>query len=240
MSQAKLGQGPRRGSDVVVLVSASHTRICGPAAAEHELRNAGAAAIAAPPSSRRRLSYDMGQLPEDAVIAEEGHGPNFECDIDFSVDEQGVTPVVRLVHHGPSSYLEMIEREAHASRHAVSPQPPMLMSRSPSPQSSIIRNPMSPRSAQQAQVCRYASQKQSRSGSWHHGRSLPSSRPQSGTTLVKIMEDCRLCAKKRKAMDEVRAHHLECPNDLQVPFASELLSLPEWYIERNTKKVKKN
>ncbi|KAL1486111.1 hypothetical protein MTO96_047099, partial [Rhipicephalus appendiculatus] len=65
----------------------------------------------------------------NAPIGEEAAGQNFECDINFSVDEEGVTPVVRLIHHGPSSYLEMVDNEAHGSRHSVSPQQHMLMSR---------------------------------------------------------------------------------------------------------------
>ncbi|XP_075721654.1 uncharacterized protein LOC142764993 [Rhipicephalus microplus] len=254
MSQARLTQGPRRGSDVVVLVSASHTRMCGPAAAEHELRKGSAVAIAAPPSSHRRPSCAMGQLPEDAAIGEEAPGQNFECDVNFSVDEDGVTPVVRIIHHGPSSYVEMLDNEAHTSRHSMSPQQHMLMSRSPSPHSrssspfsrpptpiarsstpkframspqqaarlssframssGIIRSPMPPRYTHQAQVCPYASQKQGRSGSWHHGRSLPPSLPQSRTTLIKIMEECMLCSQKNMAKNE-RAHQPGSRNQLQ-------------------------
>ncbi|KAH6926651.1 hypothetical protein HPB50_020850 [Hyalomma asiaticum] len=230
MSQARLGQAPRRGSDVVVLVSASHTRLCGPAAAEHELRHGSAAAIATAPSSRRRSSFVMAQLSQSPALAEEAEEQDFQCDMSVSLDEESRAPVVRLLHHAPRSYVEVVDGEAHSSRHSVSQQH-AIVSRSPSPLSrpsspfnrppTPIARPSSPKfrvmSPQQAARlssyrataarhpdCRYAAQKRSRSGSRSFGRSLPSSRPQSGTALVKIMEDCRLCARKSRMANEQR------------------------------------
>lgn len=243
MSQARIGQAPRRGSDVVILVSASHTRLCGPAAAEHELRHGSSAAMAAAPSSRRRSSYVTAQLSQSPALAEEAEGEDFQCDMSVSLDEESRAPVVRLLHHAPRSYVEVVDGEAHSSRHSVSQQH-AIVSRSPSPLSrpsspfnrpptpiarpsspkfrvmsplqaarlssyrattaSHAGSPMSSRLMHQAPDCRYAAQKRSRSGSRSFGRSLPSSPPQSGTALVKIMEDCRLCARKSRMANEQR------------------------------------
>lgn len=256
MSQGRMGPAPRRGSDVVVLVSASHTRMCGPvAAAVHEQQASAAALAAASSSSRRRPSYVMAQPPPNPAVAEETNEQDLACDVSVSFEEENHTPVVRLVHHGPRAYVEMIDREAHSSRHSASPQPPVVVSRSPSPlsrpsspfsrpptpiarpsspkframspmqmarlssyraaTSSNAGSPMSPRFAQPALDCRYTSHKRSRSGSWSLARSPPSSRPQSGTALLKIVEGCRLCGKKSKMLDEQRAALAASPNDVQ-------------------------
>ncbi|XP_054928383.1 uncharacterized protein [Dermacentor andersoni] len=255
MSQGRPGPAPRRGSDMVVLVSASHTRMCGPAAAVEHERQASAAAIEAPTSSRRRSSYVVAQQPQNAVVTEETNGQDFECNVGVAFEEESRTPIVRLVHHGPRAYVEMIDREAHSNRHSSSPQPPMVVSRSPSPLSrtsspfsrpptpiarpsspkframspmqvarlssyraantSNVGSPMSPRFPQPALDSRCIGHKRSRSGSWPFPRSAPSSRPQSGTALLKIVEDCMLCAKKSKMLDEQRAALAASPNDLQ-------------------------
>ncbi|XP_065285997.2 uncharacterized protein [Dermacentor albipictus] len=255
MSQGRPSPAPRRGSEVVVLVSASHTRICGPAAAVEHERQASAAAIEAVSSSRRRPSYAMAQQPQNAVVTEETDGRDFACNVDVAYEEESRMPIVRLVHHGPRAYVEVIDREAHSNRRSSSPQPSMVVSRSPSPLSrpsspfsrpptpiarpsspkframspmqvarlssyraaaaSNVASPMSPRFPQPAIDVRYSGYKRSRSGSWPFRRSAPSSRPQSGTTLLKIVEDCTLCAKKSKMLDEQRAALAASPNDLQ-------------------------
>ncbi|XP_075556757.1 uncharacterized protein LOC142588825 [Dermacentor variabilis] len=229
--------------------------MCGPAAAVEHERRASAAAIEAASSSRRRPSYVMAQQPQNAVVTEETNGQDFACNADVSFEEESRMPIVRLVHHGPRAYVEMIDREAHSNRHSTSPPTPMVVSRSPSPLSRTsspfsrpptpiarpsspkframspmqvarlssyraaaagnVGSPMSPRFPQPALDVRYTGHKRSRSGSWPFPRSASSSRPQSGTALLKIVEDCMLCAKKSKMLDEQRAALAASPNDLQ-------------------------
>lgn len=159
MSQGKLTPSGRRGSDIVVVVSGSHIRMCGrEAAAEHE-RQAAAAGFSNASGSMRRVSHVRSQEPQMPRLEEQTEGQDMTLDVTLSYEEISNSPIVHIIHHGNKAYLEKVAPNAlpvgAGGTRPLTYQTPRAPSRSPSP----LTRPASPMTRPPTPIARPSSPK---------------------------------------------------------------------------------